>query len=77
MPGGVLKFCFTYNRGDDESRFFFALLLADKLMVGASADFHNFEGDESLSGVPESHFSFLPEFLEKFDCYEASWCVGG
>lgn len=46
-------------------------------MVEASTDFHNFEGDESLSGsVLESHFSFRRSFPDKFDCYDASWCAG-
>lgn len=41
-----------------------ALLLAAKLMAEASVDFHNFEGEKSLSGrrVSESHFSFRRSF---------------
>lgn len=46
-------------------------------MVEASADFHNFEGDESLSrSVSESPLFFPPELLGKFDCHDAPRRVG-
>jgi len=39
-------------------------------MVEASEDFHNFEGDESLSGRRFGiSLFFLLEFFEKFDWY--------
>lgn len=57
--------------------FFLVLLLASKLMVEASADFHNFKGNESLSGRRFGiSLFFLLKLLEKFDCYNAPWCVG-
>jgi len=62
---------YVLSRGNDESRFFVVFLLADKLMVEASTDFHNFEEDESLSA--RRRFGISLFFL--FGAFQEVWLL--